>query len=232
MSRRVRRFPVAPGVNAMRLWPRIFGRWRPVWNVAVITLGRWLPWPEVKNTLYRRCLGMSIGRGATIGFMAMVDIFAPELIRVGENAVIGYNATILCHEFLVGEYRLGPVEIGRDALVGANATILPGVRIGEGAVVGAGALVTRDVPAGAVVGGVPARPLRRAHRQAGGTSGACPAGEGGPPAAGGGASVAAQPAHQEDGGGPHADDAEADGSQGQGGVDATADAGLGAEPHA
>ncbi len=231
MSRRVRRFPVEPGVNAMRLWPRIFGRWRPLRNVAVITLGRWLPWAGVKNFLYRRFLGMEIGRGATIGFMAMVDIFAPELIRIGENAVVGYNATILCHEFLVGEYRLGAVEIGREALVGANATLLPGVRIGEGAVVGAGAVVTKDVPAGAVVGGVPARPLRHARRQ-GGKPGAGEGDGGAPAEAGGGALVASQAAHQKDGGRSHADDAETDGAQGQGGIDATADAGLGAEPHA
>lgn len=160
MTRRVRRFPVPPGGNAMRQWPRIFGRWRPVKNVVVITIGRWLPWAGLKNWLYRHFLGMRIGDGATIGFMAMVDIFAPELISIGEDAVVGYNATILCHEFLVDEYRLGPVEIGRGVLIGANCTILPGVRIGDGAVVGAHSLVSRDVPPGAVVGGVPARPLR------------------------------------------------------------------------
>lgn len=159
MGRRVTVQRVEPGKNAMHYWPRLAGRWRPVWNVMVITIGRWMPFIELKNALYRRGLGMKIGRGASLGFMAMVDIFLPHLITIGENSLIGYNTTILCHEFLVDEYRVGPVVIGRDVMVGANCTILPGVTIGDGAVVSAHSLVNADVPPGARVGGVPARPL-------------------------------------------------------------------------
>jgi len=145
----------------MRSWTRLAGWWRPVWNVAVITVGRYLPVLELKNAVYRRALGMRIGRGASLGFMVMVDIFLPHLITIGENSLIGYNTTILCHEFLVGEYRVGPVVIGKNVMIGANCTILPGVTVGDGAVVAAHSLVNRDVPPGAFVGGVPARPLRR-----------------------------------------------------------------------
>lgn len=56
------------------------------------------------------------------------------------------------------EYEL--VEIGSDVWVGARATIFDGVKIGDGAIIGAGAVVTKDVPAYAVVAGVPARVLR------------------------------------------------------------------------
>ncbi len=49
------------------------------------------------------------------------------------------------------------VVIGRDVWLGVRATVVAGVTIGEGAVVAAGAVVTKDVPRGAVVGGVPAR---------------------------------------------------------------------------
>lgn len=143
----------------MHEWPRLAGFVRSAWNVAIITLGRYLPWIGLKNSLYRRCLGMRIGRNAALGFMVMPDIFFPHLIGIGDNTIIGYNTTILCHEFLVDEFRRGPVEIGGNVMIGANCTILPGVRIGDGAVVGAHSLVTRDVPPGARVGGVPARPL-------------------------------------------------------------------------
>lgn len=56
----------------------------------------------------------------------------------------------------------GPI-IGRGAKIGANATVLPGVQIGEMALVGAGAVVTRDVPAGTVVAGNPARFIKHAR---------------------------------------------------------------------
>ena len=52
-----------------------------------------------------------------------------------------------------------PVVLGNDIHVGANATILPGVTIGDNAVIGAGAVVTRDVPPGVTVVGVPAKPI-------------------------------------------------------------------------
>ena len=49
-----------------------------------------------------------------------------------------------------------PIAIGKNVWIGSHATILPGVRVGDNAVVAAGAVVTKDVPANAVVGGVPA----------------------------------------------------------------------------
>ena len=50
--------------------------------------------------------------------------------------------------------------VGRKAWIGAGATVLPGVTVGENAIVAAGAVVTGDVPANAIVGGVPARVIR------------------------------------------------------------------------
>lgn len=62
--------------------------------------------------------------------------------------MIGYNTTILAHEYLIREYRLGDVEIGSEVMIGANTTILPGVKIGDSAIVSAGTLVHKDVPEG------------------------------------------------------------------------------------
>lgn len=60
-----------------------------------------------------------------------------------------------------GDWRLERTVVRRDASIGSNATILCGVTVGEGALVGAGSVVTRDVPAHAVVAGNPARVLER-----------------------------------------------------------------------
>ncbi|WP_460040501.1 acyltransferase [Thermaerobacter litoralis] len=158
-QQRLQRRPVPPGRNSLHYWREAKSLPRVAWNFVIISLCRVLPWFGLKNFLYRR-LGMRVGRDVAFGLMAMVDVFWPELIQVGDNSIIGYNTVLLAHEFLIDEYRTGPVIIGRNVMIGANCTILPGVVIGDGAVVSAHSLVNTDVPPGAVVGGVPARPLR------------------------------------------------------------------------
>ncbi|HEY8395032.1 MAG TPA: acyltransferase [Thermaerobacter sp.] len=161
--RRLQRFRTPPGRNSLHYWRQAKSLPRVAWNFVIISLARITPWLEVKNAMYR-LLGMKVGRDVAFGLMAMVDIFWPELIEVGDNSIIGYNTVLLAHEFLIDEYRVGPVVIGRNVMIGANCTILPGVVIGDGAVVSAHSLVNRDVPPGAVVGGVPARPLQDGNR--------------------------------------------------------------------
>ena len=100
---------------------------------------------------------MQVGRHTAFALMVMVDVFFPERIRIGDNSIVGYNTTILTHEYLIREYRLGDVQIGENVMIGANTTILPGVTIGDHAIVSAGSLVHKDVPAYAFVGGNPMR---------------------------------------------------------------------------
>lgn len=111
----------------------------------------------MKNWIYRTFLRMKVGEDTAFALMVMVDLMFPEKITIGRNSVIGYNTTILSHEYLIKEYRLGEVYIGDEVLIGANSTILPGVTIGDGAIVSAGTLVHKDVPAGSFVGGNPMR---------------------------------------------------------------------------
>jgi acetyltransferase-like isoleucine patch superfamily enzyme len=103
---------------------------------------------------------VKIGNGVRIHSQA----FIPEYTVLEDGCWIGpgvvitnanYPAATRTKEFLEG------VLVRRKAKVGANATLLPGIEIGENALVGAGAVVTRDVPAGAVIVGDPARVVRR-----------------------------------------------------------------------
>lgn len=84
-------------------------------------------------------------------------------IRIEDNVFIGPNATFTNDVFPRSKepYQVLRTIIKAGATIGANATILPGVTIGEKAMVGAGSVVTKDVPAGAVVIGNPAKIVRR-----------------------------------------------------------------------
>jgi acetyltransferase-like isoleucine patch superfamily enzyme len=131
--------------------------WKVVRNFIVIQLARYTPFLGMKNWLYRVFLGLKVGEQTSFALMVMLDVMFPEKISVGRNTVIGYNTTILAHEYLIKEYRLGPVVIGSEVMIGANSTILPGITIGDGAIVSAGTLVHKDVPPGVFVGGNPMR---------------------------------------------------------------------------
>ncbi len=135
------------------------GTLRVMKNAICIYLSRIAPTFGIKRALLGMA-GANIAPHAAVGLGVVFDIFFPQDITVEDDATVGFNTTILAHEFMRREWRRGPVRICRDVTIGANCTILPGVIIGEGATVSAMSLVNRDVPAGAFVGGVPIRLLR------------------------------------------------------------------------
>lgn len=92
-------------------------------------------------------------------------LLAKDKIEIGENSTLAYRVTILTgadpngpHNALSKLYPplKAPVTIGKDVWIGANSTILPGVKIGDFVVVAAGSVVTKDIPSGTLVAGVPA----------------------------------------------------------------------------
>lgn len=143
--RRVERFPVKGSNSLWQLYQTI-SFWKVFYQTCVIWFARYIPWFRLKNWVYRTLLKMKIGDQTAIAFMVMFDLLYPEKISIGQNTIIGYNTTILTHEYLINEYRIGEVKIGDHVMIGANTTILPGVEIGDHAIVGAGAVVTRDIP--------------------------------------------------------------------------------------
>jgi len=133
---------------------------RLAFNFIIVQLCRYLPLLSLKRFLYRR-LGMKIGKNTAFAFGATCDFFFPELIEIGENCIIGFNATILTHEFLIKEANKGKVQIGSNVLIGANSTILAGVKIGDNAQISAMSLVNSDIPPNCLAGGIPCKVLKK-----------------------------------------------------------------------
>jgi maltose O-acetyltransferase len=116
--------------------------------------------------------GVHIGEGTTVTPGLIVNDGYSGLCHIGERVSIATNVTLVVDsnpnnsrldlEPYVKEHlvKTAPVVIEDDVWLGTNAVVLPGVRVGRGAVVGAGAVVTEDVAPFTVVAGVPARLIR------------------------------------------------------------------------
>ncbi|MFQ3295418.1 MAG: acetyltransferase-like isoleucine patch superfamily enzyme [Halobacteriales archaeon] len=152
---RIARYPTQGPLNSLRHWPDARSPLRVAINYVVVWIVRISPSLRLKNWLLRR-IGVTVGNGVSWGLEATPDVFWPDHITLGDHVIVGYDATILCHEFLQAEYRVGDVVVGEKAMIGAGAIVLPGVEIGDGAQIAANSLVAEDVPPGATVAGVPA----------------------------------------------------------------------------
>lgn len=141
--------------NSMWRWYKVRNPLRILINFLIIEICKYFPSLKVRIFLCR-LLGMNIGEDVSIGLGVQFDVFFPDKITIDENSIIGYNTTILCHEFLIDEYKVGETKIGKEVMIGANSTIIAGVKIGDEAKVGAGSVVVEDVPDEEFYSGVPA----------------------------------------------------------------------------
>jgi acetyltransferase-like isoleucine patch superfamily enzyme len=118
---------------------------------------------------------VEIQKGARIGKRCKISShsFICEGVTLEDEVFIGHGVMFINDRFprattaggqlqTEADWKCIATVVKRGAAIGSNATILCGVEIGEGATVGAGSVVTKDVPAGAIVAGNPARVLRRA----------------------------------------------------------------------
>ena len=109
----------------------------------------------VRRQYLTRVWKMEIGEGTAISTSAKLDLTNPQGIHIGMYSVITFGAAILTHDYVNDLNR--DVRIGDNCFIGAHSIILPGVTIGDGCIVAAGSVVARNVPAGSLVAGNPAR---------------------------------------------------------------------------
>ena len=144
------------GIEARRAY-----RWQ--WLRCVL-INKWAMGLPHINTRLRKWLmrlgGLNVGSGGFIGMDGWFEDVYPHRVIIEDRVTISFRVTLVAH---------GPrstddmrIIIKEGAYIGCNTTVLAGVTIGEGATVGAGSVVTKDVPPGATVAGVPARVLVRA----------------------------------------------------------------------
>jgi exopolysaccharide acyltransferase PssR len=123
----------------------------------------------VRNTLMALCArsrrilaGNDIGRDTRIALGAYIDLTNPRGVHIGEGTFVETGAAVLAHDparpFHAHTY------IGRDCFIGMRAIIMPGVTVGDQSIVLPGSLVKKDVPAGSMVAGSPARVVRSGIR--------------------------------------------------------------------
>ena len=117
---------------------------------------------------------VEIQKGAKVGRRVKISshTFICEGVEIEDHVFVGHGVTFINDRFPRavtasgelqgnGDWTMVPTIVRRGATIGSGATILCGVEIGENAIVGAGSVVTKSVPAGAIVAGNPARVLRR-----------------------------------------------------------------------
>lgn len=143
-------------------------RWRVFWVRFICKFATRHGWIHASASISRSAR-IDFPWRVSLGERVMVDegawLYAIDQISVGRLAIIGRDVKILTgsHDVTSSTFKLvsKPVTIGECVWIATSAIILPGVTIGEGAIVAAGSVVTKDVPAWTIVGGNPARVIKR-----------------------------------------------------------------------
>jgi acetyltransferase-like isoleucine patch superfamily enzyme len=177
MGRIIRKLGFRAYLLGMRLDGRIMRLWRR--KALEIATGRPLPGLYIGSDVrIFDTENLVIGRNVSLHCWSFIS--AQGGLTIGDDVAIGHGCSILTTEHGFDDPAVAikwqpitrhPVTIGDDVWIGANVTILAGVTIGPRSIIAAGAVVTRSFPEGhVIIGGVPAREIRRLPARAEGES--------------------------------------------------------------
>lgn len=130
-----------------------FTRFRFYGRFIIARLAQHIDYSPFKVFLYRR-IGIKIGKGAFISPDVILDPHFPELIEIGEYAILGWGCHLFTHEFTGSSYRAGRIRVGDGAVIGGFTTLRGGVTIGEKAQVASMSIVYKDVPSNYLIDSV------------------------------------------------------------------------------
>ena len=116
------------------------------------------------RTACHRLRGVRVGKNVEIGYFVIIANVNPSAVEIQDGVTIAARATILEHDNAFAysngmDSKEAGVVIEERAFIGVHSVVMPGVCIGRGAIVGGQSLVTKNVPAGEVWGGVPSKRL-------------------------------------------------------------------------
>lgn len=148
--------------RTLRLWKNAFLQ-KIAFNSVFLT-----PAPiaaRIVIPMLHRWRGVRVGKNCLISNLVSIDSVYPELISIGDNVIITSGCQFIAHQRDLSDYEgnddlinnkgyvISKITVEDNVMIGSGSIILPGVRIGKGAVVAAGSVVRKDVPSNTLVAG-------------------------------------------------------------------------------
>ncbi|UCD06897.1 MAG: acyltransferase [Candidatus Aenigmatarchaeota archaeon] len=151
------------GSNPARRWYKYKNPIKQAKNYFIVLICKHLPPCELKNHLYR-LIGVTIGKNVSIANDAILDPIFPELIKIEDNAIIGWGTKLFTHEFTLDTFRIGSIILRKNSMIGEFSVARPGVTIGKNSMIAAMSFVNEDVEDNSLEGGVPIHIIKHYKR--------------------------------------------------------------------
>ena len=139
---------------------------KKIWNRFWYFLGYFGPGNSFR-IFANRARGVKIGKGVFIDAMVHIDTVVPNLITIEDGVKLSIGVKIFAHNSVFQDVNpkdpiaVSPISIQKRAQLAPNAIVLEGVTIGKNSIIGTSAVVNKNIPAGYIAVGIPAKPIKK-----------------------------------------------------------------------